>query len=149
MTYGDLSGANGNIYAVVNLIAESIMAEQPLLGIFPTSNLCPLIYSLPTGIVGGYVYMYTNYDDGSFPEVSVRLKLIETPCSPAAPLTTLATTILFGTMRVTKANFVLIYAGFNAMRIRSALRHKNLHFLSFRRCLLEMLAQQLMDQVLV
>jgi hypothetical protein len=132
MTYGDLTGANGNVYAVVNLISASIMEEQPLLGIFPTENLCPLIYSLPSGIVGGYVYMYTNYDDGSFPEISVRLKLIETPCSPAAPLTTLATTILFGTMRVTKANFVLIYAGFNAMRLRGCFASQEFAFPFFQ-----------------
>ena len=132
MTYGDLTGANGNVYAVVNLISASIMEEQPLLGIFPTANLCPLIYSLPSGIVGGYVYMYTNYDDGSFPEISVRLKLIETPCSPAAPLTTLATTILFGTMRVTKANFVLIYAGFNAMRLRGCFASQEFAFPFFQ-----------------
>jgi hypothetical protein len=132
MTYGDLTGANGNVYAVVNLISASIMEEQPLLGIFPTENLCPLIYSLPSGVVGGYVYMYTNYDDGSFPEISVRLKLIETSCSPAAPLTTLATTILFGTMRVTKANFVLIYAGFNAMRLRGCFASQEFAFPFFQ-----------------
>jgi hypothetical protein len=88
-----------------------------LIGIFPNSNLCPLVYSLPSGIVGGYLYLYTNFDDGSHPEIVTRTKLVLVPCSPAAPTTTIVTTLLFGTMRVIDANFVLLYSGYRALNI--------------------------------
>jgi hypothetical protein len=113
LTYADLTGAVGTAWAVINLNVKSNIADQPLLGIFPNSNACSLIYSLPSGIIGGYIYIYTNYDDGNHPEVVSRIKLIPFPCTPAAPLTTEVSSVLFGTMRVTVGNFVLLYAGYN------------------------------------
>lgn len=98
---------------MINLNVKSNIADQPLLGIFPSTNACSLIYSLPTGIIGGYIYIYTNYDDGNHPEVVSRIKLIPFPCTPAAPLTTEVSSLLFGTMRITVGNFVLLYAGYN------------------------------------
>ena len=75
------------------------------------------MYSLPSGIVGGYMYLYTSFDDGSHPEIATRIKLVPVPCSPAAPTTTIVTTLLFGTMRVIDANFVLLYSGYRALNI--------------------------------
>ena len=113
LTYADLTGAVGTAWAVINLNVKSNIADQPLLGIFPNTNACSLIYSLPSGIIGGYIYIYTNFDDGSRPEIVTRIKLIPFPCSPAAPTSTEVNSVLFGTMRVTVGNFVLLYAGYN------------------------------------
>ena len=113
LTYADLTGSVGTAWAVINLNVKSNIADQPLLGIFPSTNACSLIYSLPSGIIGGYIYIYTNYDDGSRPEVVSRIKLIPFPCTPAAPTTTEVSSVLFGTMRITVGSFVLLYAGYN------------------------------------
>ena len=63
------------------------------------------------------MYVYTNFDDGSHPEIVARIKLVLVPCSPAAPTDTIVTTLLFGTMRVIDANFVLLYSGYSALNI--------------------------------
>ena len=122
VTFAELgsSGAvdSGSVWFVVYL-AQASSALQPLVRI-SAANGCTYDYSAPTPTQGGPVYFYTNIDDGSHPEISMRIKL-------AAPVTSATCTnsgadgalvvssvsvISSQSILVMPANFVLIYAGF-------------------------------------
>ena len=94
--------------------AATNVTEQPLLGIF-SNGQCPLIYSLPNGIIGGPIYIYTTADDGSRPEILTRIKMTSSAfvCNP--PPSTIVEYIIFGTMQVSVGSFVLQYAGYNSV----------------------------------
>jgi hypothetical protein len=114
------SGAvdSGTVWFVVYL-AQASSALQPLVRI-SAANGCSYDYSAPTPTQGGPIYFYTNVDDGSRLNISMRIKL-------AGPVTSATCTnsgadgaLVVSSIALTSdqsvllmpANFVIIYAGF-------------------------------------
>lgn len=117
LIFGDLTAADtGTVWFVIHLFEKSVGAAtetQPILGIFGDGSApCPLLYTLPSGIVGGPFYVYTTFDNGQYPNIQTRIQMTTTtfPCS--APSTTPVSYILLGTMQVTNADFAVGAAGF-------------------------------------
>lgn len=122
VTFAELgsSGAvdSGTVWFVVYL-AQASSALQPIIRI-SAANGCSYDYSAPTPTQGGPIYFYTNVDDGSRQEISMRIRL-------AGPVTSATCTnsgadgaLVVSSISLTSdqsivlmpANFVLIYAGF-------------------------------------
>lgn len=122
VTFAELgsSGAvdSGTVWFVVYL-AQASSELQPLVRI-SAANGCSYDYSASTPTQGGPVYFYTNVDDGSHQEISIRMKL-------AGPVTSATCTnsgadgaLVISSISLTSdqsvqlmpANFVIIYAGF-------------------------------------
>ena len=119
LTYGALEGVNaGTVWAVVYLFQPStsdMSGTQPILGIFGGANApCPVLYTLPTGrTAGGPMYVYTNFDDGSYPAVLTRVQLSAATFPCTAPMSTSVAYVLLGTMAVATADFAVAAAGFS------------------------------------
>ena len=51
--------------------------SQPLVGVFTdTPGVCSLVYALPSHVQGGPLYAYSDFDEGSFPEITLRVILL-------------------------------------------------------------------------
>lgn len=93
------------------MVRPSNVNEQPLIGIF-SLDTSALLYALPSDISGGPIYIYTNIDDGNRPDVQRRIKL-ELLNTNDAPDDTLVNYMLFGTLTVSQAAFILDFAGYS------------------------------------
>ena len=116
ITFGDLTGSTGTVWFVVNMFQPSnggTTETQPILGIFGDGSApCPLLFTLPSGIVGGPFYVYTNFDDGQYPNIQTRIQMTTSTFPCTAPSTTPVSYVLLGTMQVTSADFAIAAAGF-------------------------------------
>jgi hypothetical protein len=114
------SGAvdSGTVWFVVYL-AQASSALQPLVRI-SAANGCSYDYSAPTPTQGGPIYFYTNVDDGSHLEISMRIKLAgpvtsDTCTNSGADGVLVVSSITLSSdqsVLLIPANFVIIYAGF-------------------------------------
>lgn len=71
---GSTSAADGGTIWIIVYLAQASNILQPLIRISAT-NGCTYDYPALTSIKGGPVYLYTNIDDGSHPEITIRIKL--------------------------------------------------------------------------
>ena len=59
------------------------------------------------------MYVYTNFDDGSYPAVLTRVQLSAATFPCTAPMSTSVAYVLLGTMAVATADFAVAAAGFS------------------------------------
>ena len=71
---GSTNAADGGTIWIIVYLAQASNILQPLIRISST-NGCTYDYPALTSIKGGPVYLYTNIDDGSHPEITIRIKL--------------------------------------------------------------------------
>jgi hypothetical protein len=71
---GSTNAADGGTIWIIVYLAQASNILQPLIRI-SAANGCTYDYPALTSIKGGPVYLYTNVDDGSHPEIMIRIKL--------------------------------------------------------------------------
>lgn len=119
LTFGSLEAPDaGTVWAVLHLFSPStsdMSGTQPIVGIFGGATAaCPVLYTMPAGrTAGGPIYVYTNFDDGSYPAARTRVQLSAGTFPCAAPASTPVAYVLLGTMAVATADFAVAAAGFS------------------------------------